>query len=91
MISQPVASVKPRGILISAKQRLFRTRVDGHICTAKFNRVESVSRPLLHIDVSGNDSDRGYINLRSAQCHDESDRIIGSCIGVDEKRARHGR
>ena len=42
-IAQAVAAVKPGCILIGAQQRLVRARIDRHVRSAEFDRVESVS------------------------------------------------
>ena len=47
VIAESVASVKPGCVLIGAKQRLRRARIDRNIRAAKFDGVESVARGLL--------------------------------------------
>jgi len=91
VVPQPVAPVKPTRVLVGAKQRFFRAREDRNIRTAKFYCIESVARRLFEVHISGNDGDRGNPDVGGTQRHDERDRVVGSCVGIDEKCARHER
>jgi hypothetical protein len=43
----------------------------------------------LNSDVSGDRRDRDNADFRGAEGHDESDRIIGGGIGIDQEGAGH--
>jgi hypothetical protein len=45
----------------------------------------------LQVDVTGNDGNRGDVNVWRPQSHDQRDSVIGRCIGIDQKRASHAR
>ena len=91
MVPQPVGPVKPSRILIGTKQRFCRAREDRDIRAAKFHRIESVARRLFEVHVSGHHGDRGDTDVGGTQSHDEGDHVVGSCVGIDEKCARHVR
>ena len=91
VIAESVASMKPGCVLICPKQGLVRARIHWDIRAAKFHRIECVARRLLHINVAGNNRDRGYANIRRAQSHDERNRVVRRCVRIDEKGARHAR
>ena len=91
VIAQPVASMKPCGILMDADQRLGGARVHRDIGSAKFDRIESIARCLLHIYVAGHGCDRSNAYVRRAQSHDQCDRVIRGGVGIDEKGATHAR
>jgi hypothetical protein len=43
----------------------------------------------LYSDVSSDGRDGDNTDFSAAESHDESDRIIGGCIGIDQKGAGH--
>ncbi len=91
VISQSIASVEPGRILIGAKKRFLRARVDRHTRLAQLYRVQRVARCLPHIHVAGNHCDRAHANVGCAESHDERDSVIRSGIRVDQKSASHAR
>ena len=54
----PLSSMKPGRILIGAQQRLLRPNVHRNVGSAKFDRVEGITRRLLHVHIAGNHRDR---------------------------------
>ena len=85
VIAQSIASVKPGCVLIRADQWLRGTRIHRNVGAAKFDRVQSIARCLLHIDIAGDDRDGGHAHVRRAQSHDERDRIIRRGVRIDEE------
>jgi hypothetical protein len=74
---------------MGAEQRLFSSRIDRDVGFTEFNCIQCVPGGLLHSDVSGDGCDRDNTDFSGAESHDESDRIIGGCIGIDQKGAGH--
>ena len=89
MISESVTAMKPSRALMGAEQWLFSSRIDRDAGSAQFNCIERVPGGLLNSDVSGDGRDRDNTDFSAAESHDESDRIIGGCIGIDQKGAGH--
>jgi hypothetical protein len=74
---------------MGAEQWLFSSRIDRDVGSTEFNCVQRVPGGLLNSDVSGDRRDRDNADFRGAEGHDESDRIIGGGIGIDQEGAGH--
>jgi hypothetical protein len=89
VISESVTAMKPSRALMGAEQWLFSSRIDWDVGSTEFNCIQRVPGGLLNSDVSGDGRDRDNTDFREPESHDESDRIIGGCIGIDQKGAGH--
>jgi hypothetical protein len=74
---------------MGAEQWLFSSRIDWDVGSTEFNCIQRVPGGLLNSDVSGDGRDRDNPDFREPESHDESDRIVGGCIGIDQKGAGH--
>ena len=90
MISQAIAAVKPRRVLIGAQKWFVGTSAHRHVRPAEFDGIESVARRLQNGDIAGDSRDRHHPNVRRTQRHDERDRIVGGCVSINQEGRRHG-
>ena len=90
MFSEAIAAMKPGCVLISAQEWLVGAGVDGHVCCAEFDGVESIAGRLRDGDISSDGRDCHDANAGRAQRHDERDGVVGSGVGIDQEGARHG-
>ena len=91
MVPESVATMKPGGVLIGAKKRFFRARIDRDIGATEFHRIERIAGGLLNWDIPGDGCDRDHPDFGGAESHDEGNRIIGGSVGIDQKGVRHPR
>ena len=70
-------------------QWLFRACKHRHFRIAKLRRIDRITASLMDVHVSRNGGDGQNLNLGRAQRHDQRNRIIGSCIGVNQKWKFH--
>lgn len=83
VIAKTVVPMKPLRAAMRALQRLFRAGKDGRARSAKFRGKESISSGLWQRNIARDGGNRQDLNLRIAQCHDQRDSIIRSCIGIN--------
>ena len=89
LVAQPVFSVEPGGVGRFHQQRSGASRVHGNARATQLGRVEGVACRLFDVAVSGDGGDGDDIDVGIAQCHRQSDRIVGRRVGVDDHGGGH--
>ncbi len=92
-VPEPVIAVEPLCRQWLADERRGRALEDGDVLPAELHREPGVAAPLKHRHVAGDDRDRLHHDVVGHERHDERDRVVGGCVGVDQEalRVRHGR
>ncbi len=91
VVAEAVVAVKPGGVQVRARERLFGAGEDGNVRIAELGGVECVARGLVDVNVAGDRGDGEDFCLRRADGHDEGDGVVGGGVGVNEEVSFHAR
>src|SRR5215475_9455645 len=77
--------MEPVGGLVRACERFSSAGVDGSVGVAELGDVESVACGLVDGNVACDGGDGADVDMGMTESHDESDGVVGGCVGVDEE------
>lgn len=89
MIAEAVAPVKPIRATMRANQGFLGTGENGDARFAEVRCVKSIPTGLMHWHIPRDGCDGQNIYLWVPESHDESDGVVGSCVGINQKEAFH--
>ena len=81
--------MEPVRALVRAMQRFFRAHEDRNVHATKLRGVERIACGLLNGHVSCNRGNCQNADSRRAEGHDQGYGVIGSGVGIDQKKRFH--